>query len=90
MQINDRQDIDDLYYGFDEHQSVVSVHTDRSGYAYLWGRGPSSDIVSMRRLRFHFWAVVADKDLAHGLELGSQLAGDLPLAHLVGHRSFSY
>ncbi|MDP7674583.1 MAG: DNA polymerase domain-containing protein, partial [Dehalococcoidia bacterium] len=89
MLIDDRQD-DDLIYGFDgKHQSVVSVNVDRSGNAYLWGRDPSSDVVSMKRLRFHFWAVVADRDLADGLEC-TQLDGDLPLGHLVGHRSFSF
>ena len=70
-----RQDIADLVYGFgSKHQSVVSIQVDhRSGDVCLWTRDPSTDIVSMKRFRFHFWAVVADKDLAHGLELGSQL-----------------
>ncbi|MDP7280313.1 MAG: 3'-5' exonuclease, partial [Candidatus Poribacteria bacterium] len=92
MPIDDQREIADLVYGFDRmSQSVVSIQVDdRSGEVCLWTRDPSTDTVSMKRLRFHFWAVVADKDLAHGLELGSQLAGDLPLAHLVGHRSFSY
>ncbi|MDP7281624.1 MAG: 3'-5' exonuclease, partial [Candidatus Poribacteria bacterium] len=89
MPIDDRQDIDDLIYGFDDqHPFVVSLHTDRVGNAYLWHRDPSSDIVSIKQARFHFWAVVADKDLAGGLE-STQLGGDLPLAYLVGHRSFS-
>ena len=89
MRIDDRQDIDDLIYGFDDkHPFVVSLHTDRVGNAYLWHRDPSSDIVSIKQARFRFWAVVADKDLAGGLE-STQLGGDLPLAYLVGHRSFS-
>ena len=92
MRIDDQRDIADLVYGFDsKHQSVVSIQVDnRSGDVCLWTRDPSSDTVSMKRLRFHFWTVVADKDLADGLECGSQLEGDLPLGRLVGHRSFSY
>ena len=88
MQIDDRQD-DGLIYGFnDEYPHIVSVHTDRFGNAYLWSRDPSSDVVSMKHVCFHFWGVVADKDLAGGLKC-TQLDGDLPLAYLVGHRSFS-
>ena len=90
MRIDDQRDIADLVYGFDsKHQSVVSIQVDnRSGDVCLWTRDPSSDTVSMKRLRFHFWTVVADKDLADGLECGSQLEGDLPLGRLVGHRSW--
>ena len=68
MPIDGQQDIADLVYGFgSKHQSVVSIQVDhRSGDVCLWTRDPSADVVSMKRLRFHFWTVVADKDLAHG------------------------